>query len=468
MQESAFDSRLVPRGFGKAPPPSPVQEPAEPTGLGKAPEAEPTGLGQAVALPAGVKLVPYVQCQKWLLAFVNGAKKPNVILRGAGFGSYQKMLNLLATYTSGQFFTYTENGTTYLFAYEVVNGKHVIKVCVDGLTVKHTPNGKAPWTVSVASKPRGVGAIFTSETANYLNGYYGTSLIPYVVQGNFIEAATCDGNGQNINMVMTDPGDLSNALAWIAPSIISQWSSRVGIASDNHIYFGLSDPDDGAAQTPGEPAGVAIMRFTSTSSTGSSGGKFGFCNSEALSSTTGSSGTAFTGQIPINIYPTLPIQPGNPPTAGLNWWQGIWDYYAPSGSGLPSSPPANLSPPNQPVSQNGEVGKWIQTSSDHWDWYPPGTNGTPLGQIVGGDGVTYYVWANSTAAISDSGTGTSSLAPPSSPPVTGAVGSWLNPHPDYYLWISSGGTTTTAASTTWLWLLLLLGIGGGVAWYALD
>jgi hypothetical protein len=452
-------------------------------GLGQ----EPEGLGAAPSSLQVLGTLP-AQCQHWLLAFVNGSRKANVIIHGRSFG-YQSTLNYFANLYGGRtvYFAFTNNKGTYIFAYENVNGVHAIKICTDGYFVARTPNGKAPFTVyppSPVTPVAGLGQVFSTQ-APLTPGMGNTSItiIPHVVSGTFVPAFTCDASGLNATLVSGAPdmaqyamSDMQNAQV---AQLVQQFVSGHGVASDHRLYFGFQDNNPpNWAQTPGEPTGMAIMRIFEASP-----GLYqiGLCISESGIATTSVPGPSvapsgggvpqFSGQVPINVAPTLPIQTGNPPSPGLWWWQAMWIYWAPSGSGLPGTPPAGLIPPNQPVSPTGEVGKWVQTSSGHWDWFPPGTQGTPYGLVVGGDGVTYGVYASSGAATGDAGTSTSSLAPPSTAPpqlAAGTTGQWINPHPDYYIFIATGVPATTT-STSWIWWLLgLTVVGGGAAYYFLD
>jgi hypothetical protein len=203
--------------------------------------------------------------------------------------------------------------------------------------------------------------------------------------------------------------------------------------------------------------------------------------------------STFTGTFPPQVpSPPTPYPPqvGEPPGNGLWWWQFMWRYIG--YGGYPANPPASLMPPNQPVSSTGEVGKWVNMGGNYWDWFPPGIQGTPYGQIVGGDGVVYNVYASSGYALSDvaasaGGTAVSKLPPPSGgapPALAGYSGQWFNPHPDYWVFlpsaapaaaVSSAGVTTatgivpaTTTSSTWLWWVLGIAVVGGVAYWVMD
>jgi hypothetical protein len=458
-------------------------------GLGQ----EPEGVGKAPGGKFHVLSTAPARCTHWLLAFVNGSKKSNVVIHGHSF-SYQGAINYFAKHGGGGtvYFTFTNNKGTYLFAYELVKGIHAIKICTNGFTVHRTAQGKAPFTVYPGSSAkgatkgagarRGLGTVFTSPFPGYNTGGGSADydlmieVIDAPVNASFEQVWPADPTGQwNISsrlqsdmQQLATPGstdDQSNASTDIG-ALLASGSHLYSDGSDTYLFFGMSDPHEGAAQTPGEPPGVIICRAHQTSA----GIQIGMATSNATTASVsgGGGGVALSGSIPINVAPTLPIQTGNPPSPGLWWWQAMWIYYAPSGSGLPSTPPSGFAPPNQGVSPSGEVGKWVQTSSGHWDWYPPGTNGTPYGSVVGGDGVTYGVYASSGSVGSG---GTAALVPPPAtapPAAAGTVGQWINPHPAYYIWIATS-TATTTTSSAWIWLLLgLTVVGGGAAYYLLD
>jgi hypothetical protein len=322
------------------------------------------GLGQ---LPANIHVLTSATIPanaRWMLAFVSGSKSPLVIVHGKSF-RYQQAINSFTALGGGQtvYFAFTNNKGTYIFAYENVNGRHVIKICTTGCVVKSTPGNHAPWTVYPVTTQRGLGAA-------------------------------------------------------------------------------------------------------------------------AKSTFTGS----FAPQVPSPATP-YPPQVGEPPGNGLWWWQFMWRYIG--YGGYPATPPGSLTPPNQPTSSTGEVGKWVNMGGNYWDWFPPGIQGTPYGQIVGGDGVVYNVYASSGNAVSDvaaSGGGTthSTLAPPSGgppPALPGYSGQWFNPHPDYWVFLPGSppaaasasatgaiapATTTATTSSTWLWWLLGIAAVGGVAYWVMD
>jgi hypothetical protein len=85
-------------------------------------------------------------CRTWLLAFVDGGGRPIVKVAGYGF-SYQKAVNALKARAAGAGDGFEfENGTgTYLFVGEVSNGRYVLKLCADGMSV--TQNRAGGWTV---------------------------------------------------------------------------------------------------------------------------------------------------------------------------------------------------------------------------------------------------------------------------------------------------------------------------------
>jgi hypothetical protein len=435
-------------------------------------------------LPTGIRVLASVpaQCTQWLLAFVNGSKYPNVIIHGQSFGGYQKAINYFSKYSGNStvFFAFTNNVGTYLFAYEVMNGRHVIKICTNGMLVHATPGGRAKWTVSPASSQQGLGAVFKKESADYLGGNIGFAVIQHVVDGTWTQIGTCDGMG---NFTAADPtgqlskfGDLQNALTAgiyeggtpMLGELISQWTSGQG-RNGGYIYFGLSDPNSGAAQTPGEPPGVAIMRFRAVG-----GGLYeiDMCISEAASAGVSSGGSGVTMiQVtgPLPPY-TGPYQSGVPTSTGLWWYNYQWVYAG-------GQPPVGVYPPGAQMSPgaNGEIGKWVLIGQNQWGWYPPGgalgaAPGTSYGVVVGGDGVTYGVWAQSGAAATLASGGSSTFPPPSAPPpwMASTNGQWIGSGPAYYAWVAPTALATTTSSSTWIWLLLGLAVVGGGAYYILD
>jgi hypothetical protein len=168
------------------------------------------------------------------------------------------------------------------------------------------------------------------------------------------------------------------------------------------------------------------------------------------------------------------IQTALPTTPGLSWWNYSWLYVGTD----PGA--AGVVPPGQPVSATGEVGKWVTIGSGVWGWYPPGTAGSPYGQVVGGDGNTYDEYSQSSVAASDvaSGSGTSSFTPPPagpSPydPSASSLGSWVLTMPDYWAYVTSPAdlaASSLGTSTTNVWLLGLVGLAlvGGVVYLAVD
>ncbi len=223
------------------------------------------------------------QCQHWLLAFVNGSGKANVIVHGKSFG-YQGTLNYFANRYGGQtvYFTFTNNKGTYIFAYENVKGVHAIKICTDGYFVTRTPNGSAPFTVYPPSPanpavgvgqtaPRGFGAVFQNPIPATQNNT-GISFIPYQVSGTWEVAFTCDQNGQNVALSPGAPQMAQWAMSDMTNSevaqLVQQFVSGKDVASDGLLYFGFQDNNPpNWAQTPGEPTGLAIMRIHPISST---------------------------------------------------------------------------------------------------------------------------------------------------------------------------------------------------------
>jgi hypothetical protein len=189
--------------------------------------------------------------------------------------------------------------------------------------------------------------------------------------------------------------------------------------------------------------------------------------------------------------PTTPtsFQVGLPPVgaSGLWWVQArpgagtMWNYFTTAADAtnphvlLVDPPyPTQLNvvpPPHQP---SNTTGSWIPAGPSEptkWIWYPwtvvsPGYNDTasggnaispdiisPSSQMVGGDGLTYSVYAqarpNYSGPIDSAGHPTAAPFPaPTSPPQAGnmaavSAGSparWLNPAPNYYIWVPGSAT----------------------------
>jgi hypothetical protein len=385
-------------------------------------------------------------CRHWLLAFVDGAKKPNVAVSGYGF-SYQKAVHHFAG-RGAIFFTFTNDKGRYLFAYEMLGGRHVIKLCTDGLQVSQTPNGAAPWTVHSA-KQAGLGAVFTqpaSVTASASGGQNMVNVLPlsHSVNGTWVEVSPQDPTGQQ-----TKAPDLASALA-IAKTVLATSGS-------GWTYFGLSDYNDGAAQTPGEPAGVAVMRYNGT--------QFQMLIQEGTqtSAPSGGGGTATlignTVKVMVSQSPhTTSYLSGTPTSNGLWWSNYTWIYVG-------NQPPAGLCPPNvTQANASGMLGAWVATQPNFWVWFPAGR----LVSITGGDGNTYWVY--SSMFVANGSASPSGLPAPTSAPASlgvSAVGQWVNAQPGYYVWVGPS-TLTTVTSYTWLWVLLGLAAVGGVGYYLLD
>jgi hypothetical protein len=459
-------------------------------------------------------------CSFWLLAFVDGNAKPSVLTSGYGF-SYQAAIRYFTQRVGNAttYFRFTNNRGTYYYVYEVVNGQRVIKLCSHGLHLMPTPNARAPWTLS-ATPSQGVGQVFHEESAAYLAGNVGVSFIARSIQGTWAEAATSDPSG-NLTATPFGPAssapDLMNALGQVIGTLISQLSTGTLLqgataTSRGYLYFGLFDPNAGAAQTPGEPDGTAIMRIHETGLGGASTYQIGMCLSEAviapalpttpapsptlnpppaptpirhpsLAPTTSPTATP-TAQV-VDIKVTTPTPPytgpwnnsptgvptGDPPTNGLWWWQLAWIYEG-------SQPPLGMMPPSAVPNEHGLYGDWVLTHANHWLWYPAGGGanlapGTAFGVLVGGDGNTYPVYSSVTDALNST-----PIQPPSgSPPWLGpsASGQWLNPHPSYWIWIGAAPATATGivatSGFTALDALLLVGgivVVGGIAYYVLS
>lgn len=418
-------------------------------------------------LPRGIKLVhPQKHCKHWMLMFVSGSKKANVIVQGSSF-KLQSTLNALAAFgESPLYFTYTGTGGTYLFAYEVVNGKHVIKLCVDGLTAHHSARGAAaPYTVTgtPASRglgtPRGLGAVFTSTP------YKGLNPVSVTVGGTWAQVFPTDtaaigttGLGSAISNVLSTFQAANNNIA-------KGNSSSYTLQSDGFIYGAYYDTSSHPAHTPGELAGVSILRYNV------SNGDMGICLNEAVASGGGGGGGGQPGQIvsvqitgPLPTY-SGPWQQGVPTSSGL-WWSTStlqWTFVG-------NQPPTTVYPPGAQTSPgaNQEIGTWVLIGNGIWGWYPPGgalgaAPASSYGIVVGPSG-TYATWAQAGAAATN---GSFSPPPPGAPPfMASTVGTWQQTAPAYYVYVP-----TTALATTnydWLWLLLGVVVVGGVAYYALD
>jgi hypothetical protein len=449
------------------------------------------GVGQVPA-PAGIALLSHSPpCSRWLLAYQHGAPRANLFVHGTGF-SWKGVLSYLRQQVGSRttFFTFTNDKHTYLFVYEVLGGQPMLKLCADGLRARPHPSGRftmMPPRVRGIYRPRqrGLGNVLSSQPPGYASG--GGAYNTYVTPLNFAVSGTWQrvlGSGN----VTPEPGGatrLQQDLATILSPGYTNYDGTPGnpqtmLANNQHVvngyvYFGLSDPHQGAAQTPGEPAGTSILRI---SNAGGGAVDVGMVVSSATALAAGSGpapgSTGITSgncppfgpnNVPVFKPPTPGIQQepdgtygpaaqgglpanSNPPCPGLWWWQLAWVYER--AGGLPDPNQGGVVPPNQTTS-----GQWIQTQSNHYVWFPSPVGG--LSTIVGGDGVTYYVM---TAASGGS-------ASPTAPPVAGAVGQWVPAHPGYAIWIGTTGATT-AANYTWLWVLLGVVVVGGGAYYALS
>jgi hypothetical protein len=181
------------------------------------------------------------------------------------------------------------------------------------------------------------------------------------------------------------------------------------------------------------------------------------------------------GQVPTNVQPG--ISSGLPTSGGLWWWNYAW-IYVPA-SGLPPDPiSGNITPPGQPQYSN-ELGSWVE-GNGFFLWFPAGMQGSPYGQIQGGDGVLYDIYASSGASSSDmaAGQGSSFPAPatftPSPFDSTAPAGEWINTYPDYWAWVSSPadivGSALGTTSTGGIIALLVIGVlvVGGVTYLVYE
>jgi len=446
---------------------------------------EPTGLGQQSS-------------DGWLVAFVDGAKQPLVTIAGKGFSYQGAIRDYAAKFGSRtQAFPYTNRQGSYLFAYEVVGGQKRILVSTSGMRLVPTPGGRGSWKVFPAkpwkvfpAKPTGLGQVFSSYAAFQAAPSWGQTItvtpIPYAVQGTWVRVWSSYDPSSVQQAEPNGAVNLQNDLSLVMsgaypnnPQRMLQGAQGGVVASDGLCYFGLWDPNTGAAQTPGEPPGVAILRIGLAKS--GSGYDIGMCISEGAttspvvssSSPVVASGGAAPNVIQIvgpapayngtyNAPPTA-MQTGDPPSNGLWWWQYMWVW-----EGGPPSP-TTYPPGAIPDPSSKEIGAWVQVSDNRWNWFPPGNAAgyapnSSYGLITGGDGIQYAVWANSTQAAE----GNPWIGPPggaANPPpwLTGSVGQWVQTGADYYVWIPTG---TTGLSTAEI-LLLVFGVVviGGVAYY---
>jgi hypothetical protein len=179
---------------------------------------------------------------------------------------------------------------------------------------------------------------------------------------------------------------------------------------------------------------------------------------------------------------TGPAQPASPPAqpSGPVSAPGpstiTWIGYAWVVGGDPSTPPAAL-PPGVTALPSGVLGNWVwrpamRTQSgviQAWCWYPPGGVLTQLGP----SGASVYVVAFPGQV------GNATTSAPTSPPVPGASGQWIQTHAAYFAWKDSSTAATTppavpaaplAPATDYTWLYVGLGvvIVGVGAYLALD
>jgi hypothetical protein len=456
------------------------------------------GVGQSPATaPAGIAVLSSTpHCSRWLLAYQHGAPRANLLILGHGFSWTQLLAYLSQTFGSKTtFFTFTNNKHTYLFAYEVVGGQILVKLCADGLRARPHSSGRftmMPPTRRVRGlfrqRQRGLGNVIASQWPGYPSNYNGTNL--YVKVLNFPVSSSSWVRVSGIPPVTPEPGGatrLQSDLQELTSSSYQNYDGTPGLnlaalnsaGSPNFngfIYFAVSDPETGAAQTPGEPDGTVILRASRDQASPNTINIAMATSTASQTSTTalptaGSAGISAgacppirSGNVPIYTPPTPPIQQepdgtygpaaqgglpvgSNPPCPGLWWWQLAWIYM--QSAGLPDPNQGGVTPPNQTTS-----GQWMQTSPGHFVWFPNPVGG--LSTIVGGDGVTYTVI-----------TSTSGGAAPTSPPFAGAVGQWVPAHPGYAIWIGSS-SAATATNYTWLWVLLGVVVVGGGAYYALS
>lgn len=433
---------LLPAGFGEVPKEVEAIRDGggEPTGLGREP-GEVTGFGRIQLLTAR----PRGACRHWLLAYVEGGR-PIVSLAGSGF-SYQKAL---AQIGSGKMFVFTGSGGSFLFATDVSNGRRCLKVCVDNVHVLQTPGAATKWTVSngrtgVGEAPTGVGAGPTGvgEAA-------GTGLIfptsdysPFYLRPVGTDPTKSPTNAY-IQVYPSDPAgvvagtNLGNPAGGYLHSLVSQvagtWpkpSSGPLTKSGDHLFFTFHDSKQGAPQTQGLPAGMALYRFRYDAS----GNPV-----LAILSPQGFSlpGTAPSGAITATTTSTGPT--------GIVWNQYAWMVQN-SGS---NTPPGGL-PPGVTTS-----GSWVWDPSDNgrWVWYPQdGTFAQINGYWVYGDSRAFQAPGNEWAVIP---------MPTTSP--DGTAGTWTQAHRGYWVWTPGAAV----ADYSWVWWLLGFVVVGGVVYELVD
>jgi hypothetical protein len=128
--------------------------------------------------------------------------------------------------------------------------------------------------------------VFTAEPGSYSAG--NRSVIPITggqVNGRWVEVYPSDPEGIAASTNLNSSGLFDFVVqfgsAWLygCPYGFEVVRSSPGTFG-GYVYFGFSDPYEGAAQTPGEPPGMAIMRF-SYAGGDQSKPQFGICVAES-------------------------------------------------------------------------------------------------------------------------------------------------------------------------------------------
>jgi hypothetical protein len=155
----------------------------------------------------------------------------------------------------------------------------------------------------------GLGQIFKKDPAYIGHGTTsggGVQINPThkPVSGAWVPLGTIDKDG---NFTASDPtgqfdqySDLQDTLNNWASNIITL--AAAGAKFGGYFYFGLSDSNSGAAQTPGEPPGMAIMRISKS-------GQLDMCTSPAM--------RAVAAPLPYSAPPP-PVTA--PTTDNTIWW----------------------------------------------------------------------------------------------------------------------------------------------------
>lgn len=454
-------------------------------------------------------------CQSWHLAYIEGGPV-RVQVHGPGF-SYRDIVRDFSQKYGNQtkYFTFTNEAGTYVFSYEVISGQYVIKICSDGVdfssyggTYLARSNRRARDGGRGVRRGvrrgggggrgrgvRGVGAIFSAPFGQG-NDMLTVKPLGFAVNGTWANVWPSNaepGGAQNMqrdlqmifNGSFTNPDGLQANPAYLM-QIAAGGPANLGPQEpggkniNGYLYFGLSDPTDGAPQTPGEPPGVCILRYSGPGGSQPTM-RVDMCTSAASRADTsqsaptagysGSGGSqcgpidpdyqGLDAKVPVYAPPdiavpagstTVPSIVGLPPCPGLWWWRYSWVYMLING--LPTPGSGRVTPPNN----SSGSGEWVQTgNASHYAWYPTGPNG--YGSVVGGDGTTYATYASAAAAAAKQ----SFAAPAGPPPGASSGGQWVSSQPCYWVWIPSATT-----STNWLWLLLLgllVAAGGGYYYY---